>query len=606
MGEIYLRPKVSIITVVFNNVDTIGACIESVLAQDYDNIEYIVVDGASTDGTIDVIERYKGHISIYVSEEDNGIYDAMNKGLALARGDVIAFLNADDRYFPDAVSSSVRNLVENDCDLSYAGFYYADDAGYAIVADGPRPWDETMLVQGIPGGHETIFARRIVYDRVGPYDLSYRLAADYHWVIRAFKAGISARGMAKTILVMAAGGTSFNQDTEVRENRRLLEENFGKLSDNLFEKLYDLKFYRNWHGCKYSDRQLIEIINEARKHSPELAGVVAKVVDLRKAPLKGNIQPACDLNNPGSRVLIVLTYLSGVNGGAERIAIEQANELHARGYQVTVLSGSGYAGQPYYRLHPDIPHIDIAIPPYKSYYERRHNELQPDFDMWKDLHFSELKYEPTKEDFQKWLDAAHLWRARMYASFLIEHEFDLVLAHMPSSYPYVLLLDHHIRAHRPDLRIMAALHNAPSFKFYSADYPAESDMDRFMRLATLRRSDRIGLLFEQFRAQMPSALRDRCVVVPDFTTHPVRTIAPERRKKRIIAVGRLAPQKDHATLLKAFRHLQGVFPDWELHIYGEGSLHVTSRKVVGLFLEQLRSEFVPVLHRLQGRLAAEG
>ncbi|MCC5967745.1 MAG: glycosyltransferase [Natronohydrobacter sp.] len=568
-----MSPKVSIITVVFNNVDTIGTCIESVLAQDYENIEYIVIDGASTDGTTDVIERYRKDISVYISEKDGGIYDAMNKGLSHARGDVIAFLNADDQYFPDAVSSSVKNLEDNKCDLSYAGFYYADDAGRAIIADGPRPWDDTMLLQGIPGGHETIFAKRSVYDRVGPYDLSYKLAADYHWVMRAFKAGTKAHGMAKTILVMAAGGTSFNQDTELRENRRLLEENFGRLDDALFEKLYDLKFYKNWHGSKYNDRQLIELVNEAKDHSPELAGIVARVAELRKAPLKGQIRPACARDTPGTRVLVVLTYLSGVNGGAERIAIEQANELHARGYQVTVVSGSGVAGQPYYRLHPDIPHIDITISPYKQYYERRHDTLQPNFDMWKDLRFPELGYVPTKEDFDTWLNAAHLWRARMYASFLIEHEFDIVLAHMPSSYPYILLLDHHIRAHRPDLRIVASLHNAPKFKFYAADYPAESTMDRFMRLATLHRADRIGLLFEQFRAQMPATLQDRCVVIPDFTSHPVRPDASGSQKTRIIAVGRLAPQKDHSTLIRAYERLRQIHPDWTLHIYGEGPLH---------------------------------
>jgi glycosyltransferase involved in cell wall biosynthesis len=184
--------KVSIITVVFNNAKTIAKCIESVLAQDYDNIEYIVVDGSSTDGTQNIIERYSDSISVYISEKDGGIYDAMNKGLSLVNGDVIAFLNSDDYYFPNAVSASVRNLQENDCDLSYAGFYYANEAGYAEIADEARPWNETLLLQGIPGGHETIFAKRHVYDAIGGFDLQYRLAADYQWVTRVFKGGFKA------------------------------------------------------------------------------------------------------------------------------------------------------------------------------------------------------------------------------------------------------------------------------------------------------------------------------------------------------------------------------------------------------------------------------
>lgn len=192
-------PLVSIITVVYNGAETLTKCLDSVLAQTYQNIEYIVIDGNSTDGTLNILKDYEEKLSYVISEPDKGIYDAMNKGLSFASGDYIAFLNSDDYYLSTAVEDSIRFIQRNDVDLCFSAFNYVNEDGYIIIADEPRPWNESLLIQGIPGGHETIFAHKSCYDLIGAYDCNFAIVADYHWMTRAFNAGLKAKGMAKTL-----------------------------------------------------------------------------------------------------------------------------------------------------------------------------------------------------------------------------------------------------------------------------------------------------------------------------------------------------------------------------------------------------------------------
>ena len=179
--------KISIITVSFNSAKTIAKTIESVLSQDFPEIEYIIVDGNSSDDTVQIIRQYENRISKWVSEKDRGMYDAMNKGIAMATGDVIGILNSDDVYMNHHVVSDLMALMEK----QKAQVVFAD----LILVD---PVDENKVLRyydsshfhpdkfrfGWMPAHPTVFVRRELYKAVGLFSTSYQIAADYEMLIR--------------------------------------------------------------------------------------------------------------------------------------------------------------------------------------------------------------------------------------------------------------------------------------------------------------------------------------------------------------------------------------------------------------------------------------
>ena len=177
--------KVTIITPSFNQVDYLEATIQSVLAQTYPNIEYFVIDGGSTDGSVDVIRAYQHELSGWVSEKDRGQTDAINKGFNMATGEIIAWLNSDDTYFPDAVEKAVAFLSSHpDVGLVYGDANYIDQQGQVI---GRFPAAQTSLHQLRRGyvhiPQQASFFRKALWDRVGPLDPDFYFAMDYDlWV----------------------------------------------------------------------------------------------------------------------------------------------------------------------------------------------------------------------------------------------------------------------------------------------------------------------------------------------------------------------------------------------------------------------------------------
>lgn len=568
------NPKVTIITVVYNQELKLSRCIESVLSQTEKNIEYIIIDGGSNDGTLDLIKKYEKEVDYYVSETDNGIYNAMNKGLSVAKGEYIAFLNADDFYFPSAISDSLNHILKYDLDLSYASFFYTDDTGVAIVEDEARPWDSSMYIQGVPGGHETLFARRRCYDLIGGYDESYRIVADYDWFMRAFHAGFKAKPLEKTILVMREGGESFSEDQEKFENKSLLNKIFGNLDDDFAEFLYSLKYYKNWHGFYRDDRELISMLERAFDHSQKLQKSLFLTIEQRKNGAKGAKKTANPLDRSKLKIAIVLTFLKDASGGAERIAIESANELSRQGHGVTMVCCQGTAAEPFYHLDASIPLIDLAVHPYKMEYYEASTLKGLSFEQWGGREFKGLGFIPTEEDFVRWNKSPHMWRTRVYEGFFQKNYFDVVVSHMPSTYTYTLPT----RSNRARTLHIAALHNAPQFKFFSDFYPAENQMERYMRLVSLENADIITVLFDQFIEQLPERLRSKAVTLTNFTSPQILQDTQNQNSQNdancqtILAVGRLAPQKDHATLIKAYSIIRDVHPEWKLKIYGDGPL----------------------------------
>jgi len=199
-------PTVSVITAVYNAQDCIANCIESVLHQDYQNIEYIVIDAGSKDGTIDVIRRFDDRIDIWISEPDDGIFDAWNKGLSLATGEWIAFLGADDTYTPGAIRRYI-DLAQQQPSAEFLSSYaqLVHPSGYSPVFGGPWKWPAcSRLLTTI---HVGTMHKRSLFERYGKFDPNYRSAGDYEFLLRA-GSQLRAAFMREVTVMVRSGGAS--------------------------------------------------------------------------------------------------------------------------------------------------------------------------------------------------------------------------------------------------------------------------------------------------------------------------------------------------------------------------------------------------------------
>lgn len=222
------QPKLSVITIVFNNASGIERTMLSVLGQTYPSIEYIIIDGGSTDGTLEIIEKYKDRVQKLVSEKDKGIYDAMNKGLALAEGDYILFMNSGDEvYAPDTVEKVFAS--EPDADIYYGETEMYDEKWQSLGRrrhKTPENFTWRDFRYGMSISHQAIYIRKSLTE---PYDLDYKLSADIDWILKAAK---KARRIVNTKMYVAkylVGGMS------KKRHRQSLVERF-----HIFSKHYGL------------------------------------------------------------------------------------------------------------------------------------------------------------------------------------------------------------------------------------------------------------------------------------------------------------------------------------------------------------------------------
>jgi glycosyltransferase involved in cell wall biosynthesis len=204
--------KVSIITVSYNSQSTIEQTILSVLEQTYQNIEYIIIDGASTDGTQQIIQQYRHKIEIVVSEKDKGIYDAMNKGISLATGDIIGILNSDDMYAnTNAIQDVVNKLTETNAPALYADLVYVDKNNSEKIKRYWKsgPFKRSKFKWGWMPPHPTVFIRKEFYQKFGLFNLSLKSAADYELMLRFFyKENLVLAYLPQVITKMRTGGES--------------------------------------------------------------------------------------------------------------------------------------------------------------------------------------------------------------------------------------------------------------------------------------------------------------------------------------------------------------------------------------------------------------
>lgn len=181
------KPKISVITVVYNNVATIEATILSVISQTCPRVEHIIIDGGSTDGTLDIIRRHRHRIAAFKSEPDHGMYDAMNKGLQLATGDIVGFLNADDIYADSHALEKIAGAIEgHKADACYGDLVYVDKATVSRVVRywKSKPYKDGLFEKGWMPAHPTFYVKKWVYDKYGGYDLAYRRQSDFELTMR--------------------------------------------------------------------------------------------------------------------------------------------------------------------------------------------------------------------------------------------------------------------------------------------------------------------------------------------------------------------------------------------------------------------------------------
>lgn len=205
-------PKISIVTVVFNNVKTIGDTLDSVAAQDHDHIEHIVIDGNSTDGTSELLGERREQLAHYVCEPDQGIYDAMNKGIALATGDYVGVLNADDFLEgPSTISLVARAFREKPTDCLYGDvrFVSHENPERFVRYYSSRHFRPNRFANGLMPAHPTFYVRRTLYESLGNYKTDFQIAADYELLVRFLLVhGISSQYIPQPLVRMRTGGVS--------------------------------------------------------------------------------------------------------------------------------------------------------------------------------------------------------------------------------------------------------------------------------------------------------------------------------------------------------------------------------------------------------------
>lgn len=241
--------KISIVTATWNSGKTVRDTIESVLRQSYQDIEYLIIDGASKDDTLEIVREYEPRFNgrlRYVSEPDKGIYDAMNKGIAMATGDVVGILNSDDFYTSDNVIEKVASAFEasgDALDAVYGDIHYVDDADLTkcvryYSSAGFRRWKMRM---GWMPAHPSFYCRKSVYERLGTFDTSFRIGADFENLLRLiFVNRIRIKYIPADFVTMRTGGASTSglasHKQIYRDHRRAYRKN-GVYSNFFLEGL---------------------------------------------------------------------------------------------------------------------------------------------------------------------------------------------------------------------------------------------------------------------------------------------------------------------------------------------------------------------------------
>ncbi len=242
------NPRLSVITIVYNNVRDIERTIRSVVDQTYTNIEYVIVDGLSNDGTLQVIDQYKSQIAKLVSEKDEGIYDAMNKGLALATGDYVIFMNSGDEFY-DLETVAAVFASADDADIYYGETEMIDDDGNSLGQrrhKAPAKFTWRGFKYGMNISHQAIYIRHSLAE---PYDRRYQLSSDIDWIIRAAKKAKKIVNVNRYVAKYLVGGMSKKKHRQsLTERFDIMKRNYG-LIPTVFNH-FVIAFNLGWYWLK--------------------------------------------------------------------------------------------------------------------------------------------------------------------------------------------------------------------------------------------------------------------------------------------------------------------------------------------------------------------
>lgn len=247
--------KVSVITVCYNAEKFIEQAINSVLKQKYENIEYIIIDGASTDNTVSIINEYKSKVAFFLSEPDNGMYEAMNKGITIATGDILYFLNSDDMFYDEYVITKVVNMFQKhkDVELIYGSVFVIKDPliNDSFIRSYGHMTKSSFVSDGIY--QQAIFYKAELFKKCGQFDETYKIVGDYEWLLRAFyKYNIKRKCYGDIIMAAFRYGGISNCDKfsslHVEERKKVVKQYF-----NIYQ-IYNSKFQ---HVCVASIKKFI-------------------------------------------------------------------------------------------------------------------------------------------------------------------------------------------------------------------------------------------------------------------------------------------------------------------------------------------------------------
>ncbi len=246
-----IKYKISIITVSFNSEKTIKDTIESVLNQKYENIEYIIVDGASKDNTLNIISNYENKISKLISEKDAGIYDAINKGIRLSTGKIIGILNSDDIFYDEMVLKKINDHFNENpfCEAIIGDVQFINSKGNLVRRYSSKKWNVNKFKWGFMPPHPSFYCKKELYDKFGYYSTKFKIASDFELLIRFLKVnsvkfmympiivakmnlgGISTSGISSTILL--------NKEIYLSCKINQIKTNYFKIYSKYFLKIFE-------------------------------------------------------------------------------------------------------------------------------------------------------------------------------------------------------------------------------------------------------------------------------------------------------------------------------------------------------------------------------
>ena len=229
-----MPPLISVVTICYNAKNDLEKTILSVLSQTYQDIEYIIIDGGSTDGTVDIIHKYSERLFYWISEPDKGIYDAMNKGIKMATGDIIGVLNSDDFFTHSDVLKKVVERFENDeaLDAVYGDVHFvkSNNLNKCVRYYSSKIFRRKLMRLGFMPAHPSFYMRKRCFDEFGLYRTDYKIAADFEFLLRAiFKGNIKIEYMPVDMVTMRMGGAS---TSGMESHKRIMEEHLRAFREN--------------------------------------------------------------------------------------------------------------------------------------------------------------------------------------------------------------------------------------------------------------------------------------------------------------------------------------------------------------------------------------